>query len=376
MIQILSISILYRLYGILAFLSNFTPTTGLLTMSIPSSNAQLKSTRQWVHDYAARLLATGEEVRQTAIRELIAAEHGITASPNLVNDEIKKFWVKAGPLMSARLRRPGIPDEVCKSFDKIWDVALDAAAAGHEVERKQHQAQAEAAVAAMKTAQANEQAAIERFDGQTREIEGLRSDKLSLTELLQANEAERKGLAAELKDHTEKSATQHAFNMQEQQRLQGLVESLQQQLSDLRASSQRELTTLAESHQVELVKTQDFLMRETARVRDEEKAKTDKLNKELEREKNEKDQLRQLRSTARDEAAQLRGRLEAMEKNEERLERQLTQLSELNNKLERRNTQLSEQNDKLQTSLLDSVKAKVIAPEQREETPPPPPVNE
>ena len=345
-------------------------------MSIPSSNAQLKSTRQWVHDYAARLLATGEEVRQTAIRELIAAEHGITASPNLVNDEIKKFWVKAGPLMSARLRRPGIPDEVCKSFDKIWDVALDAPAAGHEVERKQHQAQAEAAVAAMKTAQANEQAAIERFDGQTREIEGLRSDKLSLTELLQANEAERKGLAAELKDHTEKSATQHAFNMQEQQRLQGLVESLQQQLSDLRASSQRELTTLAESHQVELVKTQDFLMRETARVRDEEKAKTDKLNKELEREKNEKDQLRQLRSTARDEAAQLRGRLEAMEKNEERLERQLTQLSELNNKLERRNTQLSEQNDKLQTSLLDSVKAKVIAPEQREETPPPPPVNE
>ena len=278
--------------------------------------------------------------------------------------------------MSARLRRPGIPDEVCKSFDKIWDVALDAAAAGHEVERKQHQAQAEAAVAAMKTAQANEQAAIERFDGQTREIEGLRSDKLSLTELLQANEAERKGLAAELKDHTEKSATQHAFNMQEQQRLQGLVESLQQQLSDLRASSQRELTTLAESHQVELVKTQDFLMRETARVRDEEKAKTDKLNKELEREKNEKDQLRQLRSTARDEAAQLRGRIEAMEKNEERLERQLTQLSELNNKLERRNTQLSEQNDKLQTSLLDSVKAKVIAPEQREETPPPPPVNE
>ena len=59
-------------------------------MSTQSSNAQLKSTRQWVHDYAARLLANGEEVRQTAIRELIAAEHGITASPNLVNDEIKK----------------------------------------------------------------------------------------------------------------------------------------------------------------------------------------------------------------------------------------------------------------------------------------------
>ncbi|WP_223508668.1 MULTISPECIES: DNA-binding protein [unclassified Pseudomonas] len=324
-------------------------------MSTQSSNVQLKSTRQWVHDYAARLLENGEEVRQTTIRELIAAEHGITASPNLVNDEIKKFWVKAGPLMSARLRRPGIPDEVCTSFDKIWDVALDAAAAGHELERKQLQAHADNAATAMKTAQANELAAIERFEGQTREIEGLRADKLSLTELLQANDAERKGLAAELKGQAEKSAAQHAMNMQEQQRLQGLVDSLQQQLTELRASSQRELTTLAESHQVELVKTQDFLMRETARVRDEEKVKTEKLTKELERERNEKDQLRQLRSKANEEASQLRGRLEATDRSLE--------------KLEQRNAQLSEQNDRLQTALLESVKTHVSASEQKEEKP-------
>ncbi|MFJ3368209.1 DNA-binding protein [Pseudomonas sp. NPDC086251] len=324
-------------------------------MLTQSPSTQLKSTRQWVHDYAARLLANGEEVRQTAIRELISAEHGVTASPNLVNDEIKKFWVKAGPLMSKRLRRPGIPDEVCTSFDKIWDVALDAAAAGHEIERKQLQAHADGAVAAMKTAQANEQAAIERFDGQTREIEGIRVDKLSLTELLQANEAERKGLAAELRDLTEKAAAQHALNMQEQQRLQGLVDRLQQQFTELRASSQRELTTLAESHQVELVKIQDFLMRETARVRDEEKTKTDKLTKELERERNEKDQLRQLRSKASDDASQLRGRLEATDRNLE--------------KLEQRYAQLSEKNDKLETALLESVRAKVSAPEQKEEKP-------
>jgi myosin heavy subunit len=335
---------------------------GREAMPTQSTSTQLKSTRQWVHDYAARLLANGEEVRQTAIRELISVEHGVTASPNLVNDEIKKFWVKAGPLMSARLRRPGIPDEVCTSFDKIWDIALDAAVAGHEIERKQLQAHADGAVAAMKTAQANEQAAIERFDGQTREIDGLRLDKLSLTELLQANEAERKGLAAELKDQTEKAAAQHALNMQEQQRLQGLVDSLQQQLTELRASFQRELTTLAESHQVELVKTQDFLMRETARVRDEEKTKTEKLTKELERERNEKDQLRQLRSKASDEASQLRGRLEATDRNLE--------------KLEQRNAQLSEQNDRLQTALLESVRAKVSAPGQKEENPLLPPANE
>lgn len=332
-------------------------------MPTQSTSTQLKSTRQWVHDYAARLLANGEEVRQTAIRELISVEHGVTASPNLVNDEIKKFWVKAGPLMSARLRRPGIPDEVCTSFDKIWDIALDAAVAGHEIERKQLQAHADGAVAAMKTAQSNEQAAIERFDGQTREIDGLRVDKLSLTELLQANEAERKSLAAELKDQAEKAAAQHSLNMHEQQRLQGLVDSQQQQLTELRASFQRELSTLAESHQVELVKTQDFLMRETARVRDEEKTKTEKLIKELERERNEKDQLRQLRSKANEEASQLRGRLEVTDRNLE--------------KLEQRNAQLSEQNDRLQTALLESVKAHVSTPEQKDEKPlVAPPVNE
>jgi chromosome segregation ATPase len=327
-----------------------------------SPSAQLKSTRQWVHDYAARLLAHGEEVRQSAIRELIAAEHGITASPNLVTDEIKKFWAKAGPTLSARLRRPGIPDDVCESFDNIWGIALNAALAGHEAERLQLQQQVDLALTSAVTAQANEQAAIDRFDGQTREVEGLRSDKTSLLERLQANDTERKNLTSRLKEISDQTAAQYAVHMQEQQRLQGVIDRLQHQLTDLRTSSQRELTALAESHQNELVKTQDFLMRETARVRDEERTKTDKLTKELERERNEKDQLRHLRSKASDEASQLRGRLEATDRSLEKLEQQ--------------NTQLSEQIDKLQTALLESVKAQVSSPEQNEERPLASPVNE
>ncbi|MFJ7315469.1 DNA-binding protein [Pseudomonas sp. NPDC098747] len=321
-------------------------------MSTHPPSVPLKNTRQWVHDCAARLLAQGEEVRQSSIRELIAVEHGITASPNLVNDEIKKFWVKAGPALSARLRRPGIPEAVCTSLDTIWDVALEAAAAGHELERRQLQAQTESALMTAATARAHEQVATERFESQTREIEGLRADKESLAERLQANEAERKGLAAELKDQAEKAALQQAQHLHEQQRLQGLVDSLQQQLTDLRTSAQQQLSALAESHQVELVKTQDFLMRETARVRDEHKSKTDKLSKELEQERNEKDQLRQLRSTARDEAAHLRGRLEATDRNLE--------------KLEQRNAQLSEQHEKLQMALLERVKVQVQVPDQDE----------
>jgi predicted transcriptional regulator len=69
----------------------------------------------------------------------------------------------------------------------------------------------------------------------------------------------------------------------------------------------------------------------------------------------EKDHLRQLRSKANEEASQLRGRLEATYRSLE--------------KLEQRNAQLSEQNDRLQTALLESVKAHVSAPEQKEEKP-------
>ncbi|NTZ94189.1 hypothetical protein FCH79_02490 [Pseudomonas koreensis] len=318
-------------------------------MAKQSPGAQFKSTRQWVHEYAARLLEHGEEVRQSAIRDLIAAEHGITASPNLVTDEIKKFWAKVGPTLSARLRRPGIPDDVCESFENIWSVAVNAAVAAHENDRRQLQAQTESALAAAVAARVREQTAMDRFEGQTREIEGLRNDKNSLTELLEASDAERKGLAAELKNQSDKVAQQHALHVQEQQRLQGLIDSLQQQLTDLRTHSQRELTALAESHQSELVKTQDFLMRETARVRDEHKTRTEKLSKELEHERNEKDQLRLLRSKASDEAAELRGRLEATDRNVE--------------KLEQRNVQLSEQNEKLQTSLIESFKIRVVPTE-------------
>lgn len=310
----------------------------------------LKSTRDLVQAYAADLLNRGEEVRQAAILERIATEHGIKASPNLVNDEVKKFWAKAGPALSARLRRPGIPEAVCASFDQIWDVALNAAAAGHEEERRQLQAHTEAALASAEQAWAQAQTASEKFEAQTREVEGLRADKTRLTEQLVNSEAERQALAAELKARSEKAAEQQTQHLVEQQRLQGHVDSLQQQLSDLRENSQRELLALGQSHQTELVKTQDFLMLETARVRDEHKAKTEKLSKELEHERSVTEQLRLLRSKANDEAAELRGRLQATEQS-------LT-------RLEQHNWQLNEQHRALQAALMESVKGQAILGEK------------
>lgn len=319
-------------------------------MAKPSNSAQLKSTRQWVHDYAIRLLKQGEEVRQSAIRELIAVEHGITASPNLVNDEIKKFWAKAGPTLSARLCRPGIPEDVCESLDRIWDVALSTAVSRHDIERLQLQQRLDSALASAMTARANEQAAIDQFLGQTREIEDIRMDKASLMERLQANDVERKQLIIRIKEMGEHATAQQAVYAQEQQRLQELTDRLLQQYTDLRLSSQQELMALAESHQNELVKTQDFLMRETVRVRDEHKSRTDNLSKELEAERTEKEQFRILRSKASDEAAELRGRIEATTGNQERLEQHNTLLLEKNEKLH-------QQNEKLQTTLVEHFNA-------------------
>lgn len=318
-------------------------------MPIEPQPPPLKSTRDLVQAYAADLLNRGEEVRQAAILERIAAEHGIKASPNLVNDEVKKFWAKAGPALSARLRRPGIPEAVCSSFDSIWDVALNAAAAGHEEERRQLQAHTEAALATAEQAWAQAQTDRDKFAAQTREIEGLRADKAHLVEQLADSVAERQALATELKALAENTAAQHAQQRVEQQRWQGQIDSLQQQLSELRERSQRELLALGQSHQTELVKTQDFLMLETARVRDEHKAKTEKLSKELEHERSMTDQLRLLRSKATDEAAELRGRLQAMEQS-------LT-------RLEQHNRQLVEQHQALQAALVESIRKQPKEPQ-------------
>ena len=65
----------------------------------------------------------------SAIRTLILEEHRVTASPNVVGDEVKKFWARTGPLLSARLKRPGIPEAVCQALDSVWEVALDEATA-------------------------------------------------------------------------------------------------------------------------------------------------------------------------------------------------------------------------------------------------------
>jgi hypothetical protein len=66
-----------------------------------STSTGLPKTRDLVKHYAAQLLDAGAEVSVATIRSRILEEHGVTASPNVVSDEVRQFWARTGPLLSA-----------------------------------------------------------------------------------------------------------------------------------------------------------------------------------------------------------------------------------------------------------------------------------
>ncbi|AGN82315.1 MULTISPECIES: DNA-binding protein [Pseudomonas] len=316
-----------------------------------SSDKRL-STRDLVHVYARKLLDAGREVRQADIRECIYVNHDIKASPNLVYEEIKKFWSEIGPVLSARLRRPGVPDAVCEKLDEVWDVALRAAADSHAVERKALEAEAAAAVVAAKVAQENERTASASLEAQRRELAGLMADKERLTVQLDQVSADVRQLQAELADLNAKLVTSSQSHSEEIKRLQevhhgaiertqemhrGELERLQEQLKAANTATetaQAKAETARVAAEQHLEKTENHLMMETARVRDDERAKTERVSKELQQSLTLVDQLRIQRSKATDEAAEMRGRLEATQQGLRALEAQNKELRELNTTLQ------------------------------------------
>lgn len=316
-----------------------------------SSDKRL-STRDLVHLYARELLDAGREVRQAEIRECIYIHHDLKASPNLVNEEIKRFWSETGPILSARLRRPGVPNAVCEKLDEIWDVALKAADETHAVERKALETATAAAVDAAKAAQDNERAATASLESQSRELAGLIADKERLTDLLDQSSADIRQLQAEVADLNKRLTAASQAHAEEIKRLQdvhsdvleraqdmhrGELERLQQQLqlaNDATESARAKAETARIAAEEHLERTENHLMMETARVRDEERGKTEKVAKELQQALTLIDQLRIQRSKATDDAAETRGRLEVTQQNLSALEAQNKELRELNRTLQ------------------------------------------
>jgi chromosome segregation ATPase len=289
-------------------------------MSSPSSG--LPKTRDLVKHYAAQLLDAGAEVSVATIHARILEEHGVTASPNVVSDEVRQFWARTGPLLSARLRRPGIPEAVCQVLDSVWEVALNEATGAFAIERAAAVQQADQATARAAVAQEEAEQMRGRFGDQERQIAGLTEQVARLTQKLDKEEATSAELREELRELT---AEHHRLQTRQAEELSRLQVGHKEEMGRFAATHAAELARLQAVHGEEQTalrgevsrqadifeSTANHLMMETSRVRDAAQADTERLSRELAHNRDLVDQLRVQRSDAREESARLRAKLES-----------------------------------------------------------------
>jgi chromosome segregation ATPase len=288
-----------------------------------STSTGLPKTRDLVKHYAAQLLDAGAEVSVATIRARILEEHGVTASPNVVSNEVRQFWARTGPLLSARLRRPGIPESVCAVLDSVWEVALNEATGAFAIERAAAVQQADKANARAAVAQEEAGQARGRFADQERQIILLTEQVERLTRKLDKEEATSAELRDELRELTAEHHRQHTRQAEELNRLQT---GHQEEMGRFAATHAAELARLQTVHAEEQTalraevsrqadifeSTANHLMVETSRVRDAAQADTERLSRELAHSRDLVDQLRVQRSHAKEESAGLRAQVDSV----------------------------------------------------------------
>ena len=309
-----------------------------------STSTGLPKTRDLVKHYAAQLLDAGAEVSVATIRARILEEHGVTASPNVVSDEVRQFWARTGPLLSARLRRPGIPESVCAALDSVWEVALNEATGAFAIERAAAVQQADQATARAAIAQEEAEHARGRFADQERQTAGLTEQVVRLTQKLDKEEAS----SAELRDELQElTAEHHRLQTRQAEELNRLQVGHQEEMGRFAATHAAELARLQAVHAEEQTalraevsrqadifeSTANHLMVETSRVRDAAQTDTERLSRELAHSRDLVDQLRVQRSDAKEESAGLRAQVESTAA-------QLNQLRQLHGQLEMRHETL------------------------------------
>jgi hypothetical protein len=284
----------------------------------------LPKTRDLVKHYAAQLLDAGAEVSVATIRARILEEHGVTASPNVVSDEVRQFWARTGPLLSARLRRPGIPETVCQVLDSVWEVALNEATEAFAIERAHAVQQADQANARAAVAQEEAEQARGRFADQERQIALLTEQMERLTRKLDKEEVTSAELREELRALT---AEYYRRQTQQAEALNWLQAGHQEEMGRFAATHAAELARLQAVHgdeqtalraevsrQADIFEsTANHLMVETSRVRDAAQADTERLSRELAHSRDLVDQLRVQGSNAREESVELRAQVKSAE---------------------------------------------------------------
>jgi uncharacterized protein YhaN len=312
-----------------------------------STSTGLPKTRDLVKHYAAQLLDAGAEVSVATIRARILEEHGVTASPNVVSDEVRQFWARTGPLLSARLRRPGIPESVCQVLDSVWEVALNEATGAFAIERAHAVLQADQATARAAVAQDEAEQARGRFADQERQIALLSEQVQRLSGQLDRAQAQNEEIRGELREVMSQQQRQRQRHATELEALQAAHQAEQARFADTHAAELNRLHGVhrdensalrAEvSRQADIFEsTTNHLMTETSRVRDAAKLETERLTRELAHSRDLVDQLRVQRSDAKEESAGLRAQVES-------IALQLRQLQKVHNCLEAQQAATKEQ---------------------------------
>ena len=308
-----------------------------------STSTGLPKTRDLVKHYAVQLLDAGAEVSVATIRARIHEEHGVTASPNVVSDEVRQFWARTGPLLSARLRRPGIPESVCQVLDSVWEVALNEATGAFAIERAAAVQQADQANARAAIAQEEAEQTRGRFADQERQIGSL-NEQVELVEQLTRKLDKEEATSADLRDELQDLTAEHHLQQRRQaEELNRLQARHQEEQGRYAATHAAELSRLQAVHQEEnaalrgevsrqadiFESTSNHLMMETSRVRDAAQADTERLGRELAHSRDLVDQLRIQRSQAKEESAGLRAQADSAAA-------QLHQLQKAHDRLEAR----------------------------------------
>ncbi|MFD2274274.1 DNA-binding protein [Undibacterium arcticum] len=88
--------------------------------------ARETNTRELVREIAEAALIRGEKKpTQAMVRRQILEQHGRTASPNVVTEELNSFLIDSASVNAKRFSLPGLPAAVSESVTALWTIACD-----------------------------------------------------------------------------------------------------------------------------------------------------------------------------------------------------------------------------------------------------------
>lgn len=283
----------------------------LTAYSPPGEDGQPRTSREWVRFFVAQALSRGEPPpSQLAVRQAIEQKTGLRVSPNLVADEIGKFWAARGPELEERLALPNISTEAQEAFESLWRVALRDARAQFAEQAAQATAavtDAQATLAAQEQALAQRNSQVEVLTLQLSQLDGQLATYAQTTGQLQQT----------VEQLTARNQALEGDLSRQQQHWEGLLRELQ-------GSHQAVLASQVQGHADELARlTADrareaeqweglrrHLLRETDRIRVELQGRVAALEQALAREKEARQTLRDELFAQQQAYARLQGTLE------------------------------------------------------------------